>query len=153
MTGQRNLDGEINRALEGKLVVGVAKDGTFMSIFCSNGERWGIGWADFVKGVGFAGEPAIVSVDKLKLASGPVSAPDGGVHGALKGQVIESARTDGTVLYLKLTTGREYGIAWVDPKTQERIRAEPCLVRVDVTVRPEGVSVLGAPGMDGGPAG
>lgn len=143
MLTTRQLDGEINRALEGKTVTGVAKDGRCMTIFCTNGERWVIAWADFVKGEGFLGEPAIVAIDSMKLAAGEVSTPDGSVHNALKDRTIESARTDGETLILRCVDGRRYGIAWVNPQTHERIKAEPCLVKVNVHTRVEGVSVFG----------
>jgi|SRR5688572_9614448 len=143
MSRDRALDGEINRALEGKTVSGVAKDGLAMAIFCTNGEQWVIAWADFVKGVGFPGEPAIVAVDNMRLVAGEVQTPDGSVHNALKDRTIESARTDGETLILQCVDGRRYGIAWVDPKTHERIKAEPCLVKVNVRARVEGVSVFG----------
>lgn len=128
----RSVDGHIHRALEGKTVKGVSKDGTFMTIHCTNGERWGIGWADFIAGKGFAGEPAIVSAGDMRLVAGPVDVVDGSVHRALEGRTIESARTDGELLHLQCSDGRRYGIAWVNPQTKERIRAEPCLTKIDV---------------------
>lgn len=143
MTRDRSLDGHINRALEGKTVTGVAKDGRCMTIFCTDGERWVIAWADFVKGEGFLGEPAIVAIDSMKLAAGDVSTPDGSVHNALKNRTIESAHTDGETLILQCADGRRYGIVWVNPQTHERIKAEPCLVKVNVLARVEGVSVFG----------
>lgn len=139
----RTLDGHINRALEGKTVTAVAKDGLAMMVLCSNGERWIIAWADFIKGIGFPGEPSIVAINDMKLVYGEVDTPDGSVHNALKGRTIESARTDGETLIIKCTDGRSYGIAWVDPKTHERIKAEPCLVRVDVKAKLPGVSIFG----------
>jgi hypothetical protein len=143
VSADRKLDGEISRALEGKTVAGVAKDGLSMAIFCSNGEQWVVAWADFIKGVGFQGEPAIVAVDNMRLAAGEVSTPDGSVHAALLGRTIESARTDGELLMLQCTDGRRYGIAWVNPDTHERIKAEPCLVKINVALRMEGVSAVG----------
>lgn len=128
----RDLDGHINRALEGKTVRGVSKDGTFMTIHCTNGERWGIAWADFIAGKGFAGEPAIVSVGDMHQLTGTVDVVDGHVNRALEHRTIESARTDGELLQLQCTDGRRYGIAWVNPQTKERIRAEPCLTKIDV---------------------
>ena len=143
----REVDGHINRALEGKTVVGVTKDGTFMTVHCTNGERWGIGWADFTKGVGFPGEPAIVSIGELRDASANVEPLDGGVSRLLAGKTIESARTDGEVLYLQCSGGRRYGIAWIDPGTKQRIKAEPCLTKVDATIRIQGVSAESGAGM------
>lgn len=139
----RALDGEISRVLEGRTVLAVAKDGQSMTIMCTNGEQWCIAWADFIKGEGFNGEPAIVAINDMRLAAGDVDTPDGSVHGALKGRTIESARTDGEALILQCTDGRCYAIAWVDPTTRQRIQAEPCLAKVNVRMRLAGVSVFG----------
>lgn len=133
MADGRALDGLIHRALEGKTVRAVSKDGSRMTIHCANGERWGVGWADFTAGHAYEGEPVIISVGDMRHA-GPVDVVDGSVHRALDGRTIESARTDGEVLYIQCTDGRRYGIAWANPQTHERIRAEPCLVRVDVRI-------------------
>jgi hypothetical protein len=130
----RDLDGIISRVLEGKTVRGVSKDGVYMTIHCTNGERWAIGWADFTAGKGFAGEPSIVSIDEMRQASGPIDVVDGSIHRALEHRTIESARTDGDVLYIQCADGRRYGLTWVDPQTRERIRGEPCLTKVDVRV-------------------
>lgn len=139
----RTLDGHIHRALEGKTVSAVTKDGQSMTICCTNGEQWCIAWADFVKGTAFNGEPAIVAVNDMRLAAGDVETPDGSIHRVLKGRTIESARTDGETLVLQCAEGHCYGIAWIDPKTSQRIRAEPCLAKVNVEIKLEGVSVFG----------
>lgn len=139
----RALDGHINRALEGKTVLAVTKDGTFMTIHCTNGERWCVGWADFIQGEGYAGEPVIVAVDSLRDVSDEVEVRDGGIHHALVGKTIESARTDGLTLIVACVGGRSYGLAWVDPATRQRVRGEPCLVKVDATIMLEGVSAFG----------
>lgn len=138
----RELDGHINRALEGKTVRAVSKDGVHLFIHCTSGEKWAIGWADFVAGKGFAGEPVIVSAGNMRQASGPIDVVDGSVHRALEHRTIESARTDGEILYLQCTDGRRYGIGWVNLQTRERIKAEPCLCKVDVMLKLGGVNVF-----------
>lgn len=139
----RKFDGEISRALEGRTISGVAKDGRVMEIFATNGERWRIAWADFLSGVGFDGEPVIISVGDVH-ARGETPAHDGHVHRALVGKTIERAMTDGELLLLELVGGESYGIGWIDPATGARVEAEPCLVRVDVSVAIEPVAVFGA---------
>lgn len=138
----RSLDGEINRALEGKKVTAVSKDGVFMTIHCDNGEKWNVGFADFIAGKGFAGEPALISIDDMRDAGNPLPT-DGSVNSVLEGQVIEHAITDGITLYLQCATGRRIGIGWVDDRG-ERVRAEPCLHKVDAVLTLDGVAVFGA---------
>ena len=58
----RPLDGHINRALEGKTIERVTKNGRMLVVECDNGERWGIAWAT-PNGVGIEGEPCLVMVD------------------------------------------------------------------------------------------
>jgi len=113
-----------------------------MTIFCTNGERWAIGWADFVAGQGFVGEPAVISVGDMRQATGPIDVVDGSVHRALEHRTIESARTDGEILYLQCADGRRYGLAWVNPETKERVRGEPCLLKVDVSVKLGSVNIF-----------
>lgn len=138
----RPLDGEINRALEGKKVVAVSKDGVFMTIHCDNGEKWNVGWADFVAGRGFAGEPALIALDDMR-DNGVALPADGSVDSVLRDQIIEHARTNGDELHLQCASGRRVGVAWVDARG-DRIRAEPCLHKVDAVITLEGVVMFGA---------
>lgn len=137
----RALDGEINRALEGKKVVAVSKDGVFMTIHCDNGERWNVGWADFIAARGFSGEPVLLAIDDMKdLHSADTS--DGSVDAVLRGQIIESARVNGDELHLNCAGGRRVWIGWAHNGV--RVRAEPCLHKVDAVMTLEGVAVFGA---------
>lgn len=67
LTG-RPLDGHINRVLEGKTVERATKDGQMLILEMTNGERWGIAWANPNTGEGTPGEPCLVKVDaKIRL--------------------------------------------------------------------------------------
>jgi hypothetical protein len=59
----RALDGHINRVLEGKTIENVTKNGQMLIIRCTNGEEWGIAWANSETGEGYLGEPCLVQVN------------------------------------------------------------------------------------------
>lgn len=59
----RPLDGHISRVLEGKTIELAEKDGKMLILHMTNGERWGIAWANSETGEGFIGEPCLVKVD------------------------------------------------------------------------------------------
>lgn len=71
----RPLDGHINRVLEGKTLERVTKDGQFLTLWMTNGERWSIAWTT-PHGEGYVGEPCLVRVDVS------VVAPSVGAFGA-----------------------------------------------------------------------
>ena len=146
----RTVEGHIRRALEGKTVEVITKDGFAMIIHCTNGERWAIMWANLGTGEGKPGEPCVFLVDDMRADKDiGLCARDGHVNRLLQGLTIEEAKTDGECLYLNLVGGRRVGIVWVDPTSAERVHAEPCLARVDVLARPIGVSALGEAGRPG----
>lgn len=62
LTG-RPLDGHINRVLEGKTIERATKNGQVLVLEMTNGERWGIAWANPNTGEGSPGEPCLVRVD------------------------------------------------------------------------------------------
>jgi hypothetical protein len=64
------LDGHINRVLEGKTVERAEKDGRMLILHMTNGERWGIAWADPETGEGHLGEPCLVRVDVRVVVPG-----------------------------------------------------------------------------------
>lgn len=66
----RPLDGHINRVLEGKTISKATKDGRMLILECTNGERWGIAWADPNTGDASLGEPCLVKVDVQVMLPG-----------------------------------------------------------------------------------
>jgi len=65
------LDGHINRELIGKTITNVTKDGRFLWVEMTTGERFCIAWAT-PNGVGIEGEPCLVKAD-VKVSVAPVS--------------------------------------------------------------------------------
>lgn len=59
----RALDGHIHRVLEGKTVLRATKNGRFLVLEMTTGERFSIAWADANTGEGAPGEPCLVRVD------------------------------------------------------------------------------------------
>lgn len=68
---------------------------------------------------------------------------DGHVNRVLEGKTIETATKDGRLLWLQMTNGERFALAWANPETGEGAPGEPCLVKVDVAVSVSGV-VLGS---------
>jgi hypothetical protein len=66
----RPLDGHINRVLEGKTVERATKDGQLLILEMTNGERWGIAWANPDTGEASPGEPCLVKVDATICVEG-----------------------------------------------------------------------------------
>jgi hypothetical protein len=77
----RALDGHINRVLEGKTVERAEKDGRMLVLHMTNGERFGIAWANSETGEGYLGEPCLVKVDVHISVAGVSSASLAGAAG------------------------------------------------------------------------
>ena len=75
----RPLDGHISRVLEGKVVQRALKDGQLLILEMTNGERWGIAWANPNTGEASPGEPCLVKVDAV------IALPGVSVFGDAKG--------------------------------------------------------------------
>ena len=69
----------------------------------------------------------------------------GHINRILEGKTVERATKDGRLLWLEMTNGERWGIAWVD-ENGEGIEGEPCLVKTDVRVVAPAVSIFGESG-------
>ena len=134
----RTVDGFIHRLLDGLEVEAVEKTGDAMTLHATNGERWQLWFVNPNTGDLIKGEPAI--------QHGPGLPVDGHINTRLAGQTIDNVKTDGQQVLFNLVGGGSIVLAWVDELGQ-RIKAEPCLRKVDVVIGVPGVSIFGEAGM------
>lgn len=138
----RTVDGFIHRSIDGKQIDAVSKNGESMTLHCGL-EMWVLWFVNPSTGELQEGEPAIVGTAEYQLAADTLAFPeDTHVHSCLKGKIVESAKSEGSILWLRLVGGESYGIAWVD-SNGVRLAVEPCLYKVNVLVTPEPVCAYG----------